>query len=133
MRLLETQKTIVPGRIYERQVRVPVEDCGCEPRGLFGCLHKQKAWATVAVQAPPRKVCQTVYRPQQVVRNVSETRYVTETMVREVPVQTCTMVAEERIENIPVTTCRWSPRNGSSPTRSEPARWSPRNGSRTAR
>ncbi|MFO0908814.1 MAG: hypothetical protein U0794_10730 [Isosphaeraceae bacterium] len=74
----ETQRSVVPGRVYERQVRVPVEDpCGCRPhpRALFSCLHK-KAWATVAVQAPPREVCQTVYVPRQVVENVSETRYV---------------------------------------------------------
>src|SRR3954465_11022063 len=51
----ETQKTVVPGRVYERQVKVPVEDCGCEPRGFLSCLHKKKVWTTVAVQAPPRE------------------------------------------------------------------------------
>ena len=36
-----------------------------------------------------------------VVRNVTETRYVRETMVRQVPVTTCRYVAEERVESIP--------------------------------
>ena len=93
-----------PGR--RAQVKVPVEDCGCEPRGLFSCLHKKKVTATVAVQCPPRTVSQRVFVSRPVVRNVSETRYVRETMVRQVPVQTCRMVAEERVESIPVTTCQ---------------------------
>ena len=98
----------VPGPVVERQVQVPVEDCGCEPARLFGCLHhKKKVTATVAVQCPPRTVSQRVFVSRPVVRDVSETRYVRETMVRQVPVQTCRMVAEERVETIPVTTCQY--------------------------
>src|ERR671911_100403 len=94
----ERQMVTVPGPVIERQVRIPVDPCdSCERprRKLFGCLHKKKAFATVAIQCPPRNVCQTAFVSRPVVRNISETRYVTETMTRQVPVQTCTMVAEE--------------------------------------
>ncbi len=37
----ETQYTTVPGPIVERQVKVPVEDCGCETVKR-GCFHKKK-------------------------------------------------------------------------------------------
>ena len=67
----------------------------------------QKVTATVAVQCPPRMVSQRVFVSRPVVRNVSETRYVRETMVRQVPVTTCRYVAEERVETIPVTTCQY--------------------------
>ena len=63
--------------------------------------------ATVAVQCPPRMVSQRVFVSRPVVRNVTETRYVRETMVRQVPVTTCRYVAEERVESIPVTTCSY--------------------------
>ena len=88
----------------------PVEDCGCEEprRGLFGCLHKQKkVTTTVAVQTPPRTVCQRVFVSRPVVEDVVQTRYVRETMVRQVPVTTCRYVAEERVQRIPVTTCSY--------------------------
>ena len=103
----ERQYTTEPGPVVERKVRVPAEDCGCEKRGLFSCLHHKKVTATVAVQCPPRVVSQRVFVSRPTVRTVSETRYVRETMIRKVPVQTCRMVAEERVETIPVTTCQY--------------------------
>ncbi len=103
----ERQYTTVPGPVVERKVRVPVEECGCQSPGLFGCLHRKKVTATVAVQCPPRIVSQRVFVSRPMVRTVSETRYVRETMIRQVPVQTCRMVAEERVETIPVTTCQY--------------------------
>ena len=59
------------------------------------------------MQCPPRMVRQRVFVSRPVVRDVSETRYVRETMVRQVPVTTCRYVAEERVETIPVTTCQY--------------------------
>ncbi len=61
----------------------------------------------MAVQCPPRVVSQRVFVSRPVVRNVTETRYVRETMVRQVPVTSCRYVAEERVESIPVTTCSY--------------------------
>ena len=58
------------------------QDCDCQPRGLFSCFHRRTGWATVAVQCPPRQVCQTVYVPRQVTRDVAETHYIQETMSR---------------------------------------------------
>ena len=75
--------------------------------GLFSCLHKKKAYATVSVQCPSRTVCKRVFVSRPVVRTVSQTSYVAETRYREVPVQTCKYVAEERVERTPVTTCRY--------------------------
>src|SRR4029079_7645319 len=97
--------------VVERRVRVPVRECdacGEERRGLFGCLHKKKVTATVAVQCPPRMVSQTVFVSRPVTRDVTETTYVRETMVRQVPVTRCRYVAEERVESTPVTTRRYS-------------------------
>src|SRR5512132_4291243 len=75
----ETQAVTVPGPVIEQPVCAPIEPCGCGRRGLFGCGHRRQAVAvaTVAVQCPPRVVCQSVYVPRQVVRNISETQYVT--------------------------------------------------------
>ncbi len=103
----ERQYTEVPGPIVEKKVRVPVEDGGCGSCGLFGCFHRRRVTATVAVQCPPRVVSQRVFVSRPVVRNVTETRYVRETMVRQVPVTSCRYVAEERVESIPVTTCSY--------------------------
>ncbi|MEW4571532.1 hypothetical protein AB1L88_26975, partial [Tautonia sp. JC769] len=84
----ETQMEVVPGPIVQRRVPVPVDPCS-RPHGLLGCLHhKKKAFATVAVQCPPRTVSRRVFVSRPVVRTVSETSYVAETRVRQVPVQT---------------------------------------------
>ena len=82
----ERQYTEVPGPIVEKKVRVPVDDGGCGSCGLFSCFHRRKVTATVAVQCPPRIVSQRVFVSRPVVRDVTETRYVRETMVRQVPV-----------------------------------------------
>ena len=150
----ERQYITVPGPVVERRVRVPVQECDLcgeeQPRGLLGCLHhKRKVTATVAVQCPPRTVCQRVWVSRPVTREVSETRYVRETMVRQVPVTQCRYVSEQRVESTPVTTCSYvseervepyevqtcnsSPKSGSSLTKSRPAATSPRNGSSLTR
>ena len=99
VRLLRAAVHEVPGPIVEKKVRVPVDETSCDSCGLFSCFHRpRKVTATVAVQCPPRMVRQRVFVSRPVVRNVTETRYVRETMVRQVPVTTCRYVAEERVE-----------------------------------
>ena len=85
----ETPDGDVPGPVVERQVRVPVEDCGCEPPRPVRLPAQAAGAGDRRRPVPAPEVCQTVYVPRQVVRNVTETRYVTETMTRQVPVQTC--------------------------------------------
>ena len=118
-----------PGRSSRRSVSRS-RDCDCGPACSAACTGG-RLWRPSPCSARPGPSARRVYVSRPVVRNISETRYVCETMTRQVPVQTCTMVAEERVENCPVTTCRWSPRSASSPTKSAPARWSPRSGSRS--
>ena len=65
-------------------------------------LHpKKKVTATVAVQCPPEPSASAVWVSRPVTRDVTETRYVRETMVRQVPVTRCRYVSEERVESIP--------------------------------
>ena len=105
---MQRQYTMVPGPIVERRMRVPVVETSCDSCGLLSCFHRpRRVTETVAVQCPPRMVRERVFVSRPVVRNVSETRYVRETMVRQVPVTTCRYVAEERVETIPVTTCQY--------------------------
>src|SRR4051794_5927130 len=55
----ERQLVTVPGPVVNQCVSVPVEDCACP--GLLRCGHRRRAVATVAVQTPPRTICQTVF------------------------------------------------------------------------
>ncbi len=127
----ERQYTMVPGPIVEqtgpRSRRGPVVRF---VRAFQLLPPAAKVTATVAVQCPPRVVSQRVFVSRPVVRNVTETRYVRETMVRQVPVTTCRYVAEERVEIDPRHhLSSTSPRNASSRMRSAPAATCPRSAS----
>ena len=100
--------TMVPGPVVERRMR------GQGPGNILRFVRAHELFPpagqvteTVLVQCPPRMVRERVFVSRPVVRNVSETRYVRETMVRQVPVTSCRYVAEERVESIPVTTCQY--------------------------
>ena len=61
----ETQMVTVPGPVVERQVRIPVDPCdSCErpARSCSAASTRRRRYATVAVQCPPRNVCQTRLR-----------------------------------------------------------------------
>ena len=53
-----------------------------------------------------KTVAQTTFTPVSMVRDVTTTRMVRETSVRQVPVTHCRMVCEEKIVDVPVTHCR---------------------------
>ena len=46
--------TVSPARSSSGRCRCRSKTAAASRAGLFGCLHKKKAWATVAVQCPPR-------------------------------------------------------------------------------
>jgi hypothetical protein len=83
----ENQQVVVPGPIVQQTM----------VNGCTGCAQ------TVAVQAAPRVLNQTVMVQRPVIRNIVETSYVQETITKQVPVQTCSYVNEERVEQVPVT------------------------------
>ena len=108
----ETRFETIPGPVIERQVAV--DPCG----GVYATKRGHHCGTpvcttTVAVQCPPRVVRRRVYVPQAVERDVTETRYVAETALRQVPVQTCSYVNEEHVENVPVTRVGWFAKSAS--------------------